>query len=385
MNQISRPPSFVTLAMQHAERGEWAIARALLEYAEALPRDRHVARFLLWEVCQALGDPDAGVAYLGAAVAETSLTFRPAKAPQRRVLVVNTPGDFQANLPVALLLDEATTDLHTLWLHDPASLPTDLPDIDCVFIAIAQDCRHDAALEAADRLAARIGKPVINQGHRIAATGRDAAAALLRDVPGAIVPLQVLCARATLAHAIAFPAIIRPHTSHAGTGLARIANGQELRNYLADHPADEGFFVAPFIDYCSADGLWRKFRVVFVGGRPMPFHLAIHDDWAVWYYNAGMDRDAGKRAEEATFLTDITAVFSTTAMGALEEIAKRIGLDYFGLDCGLMPDGTLVVFEVETGMIVHDRPEGDAFAYRQAPARRILTAVTNMIDARIAG
>jgi hypothetical protein len=50
-----------------------------------------------------------------------------------------------------------------------------------------------------------------------------------------------------------------------------------------------------------------------------------------------------------------------------------------------MPDGTLVVFEVETGMIVHDRPEGDAFAYRQAPARRILTAVTNMIDARIAG
>ena len=385
MNQISAAPSFVTLAMQHAERGEWAISRALLEYAEAFPRDRHVARFLLWEVCQALGDPDAGVAYLRAAVAEVALTFRPATVPQRRVLVVNTLGDFQANLPVALLLDEATTDLHTLWLLDPAILPTDLPDIDCIFIAIAQDHRHDAALQAADRLAAHIGKPVINPGHRIARTGRDAVAAMLGNLPGAIVPPQTLLGRATLAHPIAFPAIIRPHTSHAGTGLARIANAQDLRRYLAEHQAVEEFFVAPFIDYRSTDGFWRKFRVVFVDGRPMPFHMAIHDDWAVWYYNAGMDRDAGKRAEEAAFLTNITAVFPAQAMGALEEIAARIGLDYFGLDCGLMPDGTLVVFEVETGMIVHDRPEGDAFAYRQPPARRILTAVTNMIDARIAG
>ncbi len=383
MNQISPQVSFVTLAMQHAERGEWAIARALLEYAEAVPRDRHAARFLLWEVCQALGDADAGVAYLRAAIAEAPLTFRQAATPQRRLLVVNTPGDFQANLPVALLLDEATTDLHTLWLDDIADAPTNLPDIDCVFIAIAQDHRHDAALRAAGALAARIGKPVINPAHRIAATGRDAAAVLLRDVPDAIVPPQILLGRAALADKIAFPAIIRPRHSHAGTGLARIGNHNDLLRYLADYPGDDEFFTAPFIDYRSADGLWRKFRVVFVDGTPMPFHMAIHDDWAVWYYNAGMDRDAGKRAEEAAFLADISAVFPPCAIRALEEIAARIGLDYFGLDCGLMPDGTLVVFEVETGMIVHDRPEGDVFAYRQAPARRILTAVAAMIDARI--
>lgn len=384
MTQRPPPTSFITLAMRHAERGEWSIARALLEYALAVPRDRQAARFLLWEVCQALGDPDAGIAYLQAAVAETPLTVRQASNPQRRVLVLNTPGDFQANLPVAMLLDEATTDLHTLWLRDPAALPTDLPEIDCVFIAIAQDHRHADALRAADALAGCIGKPVINAGHRIAATGRDAAAALLRDVPGAIVPHQMMCARAKLAERIAFPAIIRPRHSHAGIGLARIANHNELRVYLADQPAEDQFFSAPFIDYRSTDGQWRKFRVVFVDGRPMPFHMAIHDDWAVWYYNAGMDRDADKRVEEAAFLDDISAVFPRQAMQALQEIAARIGLDYFGLDCGLMPDGNLVVFEVETGMIVHDRPEGEVFAYRLLPAKRILTAVTAMIDARIA-
>ena len=383
MNQISPPTSFITLAMQHAERGEWSIARALLDYALAVPRDRQTARFLLWEVCQVLGDTDEAVAYLRAAVAETPLTFRHAATPHRRVLVLNTPGDFQANLPVAMLLDEATTDLHTLWLHDLNTLPAILPEVDCVFIAIAEDQRHGDALRAADGLAARLGKPVINHGHRIAATGRDEAAALLNDVPAAIVPRQILLGRALLADQIAFPAIIRPRYSHAGSGLARIAYHHELQAYLADRPGEDEFFVAPFIDYRSTDGLWRKFRVVFVDGNPMPFHMAIHDDWAVWYYNAGMDRDAGKRLEEAAFLADINAVFPPQAMRALRVIAARIGLDYFGLDCGLMPDGTLVVFEVETGMIVHDRPEGEVFTYRQGPARRILTAVTAMIDARI--
>lgn len=387
MNQIAPPTSFITLAMQHAERGDWSIARALLDYALAVPGDRQSARFLLWEVCQVLGDSDTAVAHLRAAVAETPLTFRHAANPVRRVLVVNTPGDFQANLPVAMLLDDATTDLHTLWLHDPAADPeallAALPDIDCVFIAIAEDYRHADALRAADALAARIGKPVINAGHLIAATGRDAVAKLLGEVADAVVPQQTMRPRAAVGDLQDFPAIIRPRHSHAGTGLVRVAHHADVQAYLAEHPDDE-FFVAPFIDYRSADGLWRKFRVVFVDGTPMPFHMAIHDDWAVWYYNAGMDRDAGKRVEEARFLTDLSAVFPPPAMRALHDIAARIGLDYFGLDCGLMPDGRLVVFELETGMIVHDRPEGEIFSYRQLPARRILTAVTAMIDARIA-
>ena len=42
------------------------------------------------------------------------------------------------------------------------------------------------------------------------------------------------------------------------------------------------------------------------------------------------------------------------------------------------------MFEVETGMIVHDRDEGPAYAYKTAPARRILHAAEAMVDRRIA-
>ncbi len=383
MNQISPPVSFITLAMQHAERSEWPVARALLEYAVNIPRDRQAARLLLWEVCQVLGDADAGVAHLRTAVTEMPLTFRPAKHPRRRVLVINVVGDFQANLPVAMLLDDTTTDVHTLWLQPLVPVPDLLPDIDCVFIAIAEDQRHAEILRAADLLAAKLGKPLINPGHLIAATGRDQMAALLGDIPNAIVPRQALGLAQDLLTGGAFPLIIRPRHSHAGTGLARIGDAAALASYLRPFQPADLFFVAPFIDYRSTDGAWRKYRIIFVDGQPMPFHMAIHDDWAVWYYNAGMDLDAGKRAEENAFLNDFDHAFPPRAIVALREIAVRVGLAYFGLDCGLMPDGTLVVFEVETGMIVHDRPEGEVFAYRLAPSRRILAAVTALIDARI--
>ena len=103
------------------------------------------------------------------------------------------------------------------------------------------------------------------------------------------------------------------------------------------------FYVAPFVNYRSADGFWRKYRLVFVGGRPWPYHLAIHSDWAIWYYNARMDLKVWKRAEEARFLQDIRQAFPGRALAALRTIGERVGLDYFEVDCGVLPDGRIVV------------------------------------------
>lgn len=379
-------------AMAHAGRNEWAPARAVLEQAIGQPGQRHQAQFLLWEVCQVLGDPTAAVAHLRAAVAEAPLVARPSATPSRHVLAIAVTGDFQANLPIAMLLTEATTSLTTFWLDDPAAvlaapaaIAASLPDdIDAVFIVIAEDVAHAEALRAADGLAAALGRPVINHGTQIAAASRDAMAQRLAGIPGAIVPGQHLRHRlALVAMPPAFPAIIRPRASHAGHGLARLGDEAEMADYLAGQAAEDWFFVAPFIDYRNADGQWRKYRLIFVAGEVFPFHLAVHDDWAVWYYNAGMAENPVKQAEERRFLEDIRSVFPPAAMQALGEIACRVGLDYFGLDCGLLDNGDLVVFEVETGMIVHDRNEGSRFDYKILPARKILRAVESMIDQKI--
>ena len=152
----------------------------------------------------------------------------------------------------------------------------------------------------------------------------------------------------------AFPFIVRPCGSHAGRDLALIRDRAELDRYLDRPHLPETFVTAPFIDYRSPDRLYRKCRIAFVGGRPYPVHLAVHDDWAVWYYNAGMDRSVWKQAEEALFMADLPAWTGPVATRALHAIADRVELDYFGLDCAVLPDGKLLVFEVETGMLVRD-------------------------------
>ena len=369
------------------EQAHWRQSRLELEAAMSDPVLRREVRRMLWEICQALGDRTAAVAHLQAAVDEDPL-FTPRRTalrpPLRSVLVLAAVGDFQANFPLDRLFDDSTV-LHTLWLSDPeailrdpaGAIPARLPPLDAVFIAVAQDARHETVLRAADALAAAIGLPTINGGERIARLSRAGTAALLRGLPDAIVPSHHEVDHGA-APPIAFPIIIRPLGSHAGQKLRRLADAGELEQYYASNQAIPRFTMAPFIDYRSEDGAWRKYRVIFVDGVAYPLHLAIHDDWAIWYYNARMQDCPVKQAEERGFLADMQAAIPAPALRALQQLAQRIGLDYFGLDCGVMPDGRLLVFEIETGMIVHERnPGGGA-----DPCTRIRRAVEQLIDRR---
>lgn len=90
---------------------------------------------------------------------------------------------------------------------------------------------------------------------------------------------------------------------------------------------------------------------------------------------------AWMQAEEEHFLRAPEQVFGPRRRAALRVIRDRIGLDYFGIDCGLDPDGHLVVFEVNAAMLVHDQnPE---FPYKDRYIRRIKRAFDGML-ARLA-
>ena len=364
------------------DEADWRDCRARLEQATLDPALRRQAHRLLWDLCQLLRDGKAARSHLSVAIAEDPFFSRPHLAsapPLRSVLALAAPGDYQSNLPLDRLFDE-TTLLHTLWIADAqavlrnpaAAVPAGLPPVDCVFIAVAEDARHGAALRAADALAAAIGRPTLNCGERVSRLSRAGTARLFRDLPDAVVPSHHLVSNGETLP-IALPVIIRPLGSHAGKSLSRISDQDELEAYYQDNRAEQRFTVAPFFDYRSADGLWRKYRVVFVDAVPFPLHLAIHNDWAVWYYNAGMQACPRKQAEERRFLDHLPAAMPERAVSCLQEIGRRVGLDYFGLDCAVTRDGRLLVFEVETGMIVQNG--GGA-------AARIRHAVERLIDLR---
>lgn len=402
LGQIATPPcgSLLDEALLRMDGSDWDGAYRLLVEALEQPAMQRDAHLLLSEVCQARGDREAALQHLSDALAQHPLTSRSARPEagglvRRRVLMLAVPGDFQANLPLAMLLDDPQTELHTLWITDPAMILSDpwraralVPrGIDIVFTVIAQDERHTEALRAADMLIATLGLPSLNNPRVISGLSRVDAAWMLEGCDDLIVPQPRLLSRKLLACETigrgGAEMLVRPQYSHAGLGLARIADAAARDTYLAAHAEETGFILTPFVDTRSADGLFRKYRVVFVGGQWLPVHMAIHSDWAVWYYNAGMQAHRERRREEQAFLAAPREVLSASAQRALDHIGRRIRLDYFGVDFGIAPDGRAVLFEVETGMIVHHSDDPTIFGYRLEAARHIRRETELMIDRRI--
>ena len=134
------------------------------------------------------------------------------------------------------------------------------------------------------------------------------------------------------------------------------------------------------IDCTSADGYVRKYRFIFVGESILPYHLAIGSDWKVHHLSTDMAHWPWMQEEEAAFLADPGAVFSASHYQALHTVRERIGLDYFGIYCGLDRTGDLVVFEVNASMLVHD--DNTQFPYKDPFVRGIKNAFDAMLRKR---
>ena len=67
----------------------------------------------------------------------------------------------------------------------------------------------------------------------------------------------------------------------------------------------------------------------------------------------------------------------------LGPLAERVGLDYFGIDCGETPEGELLIFEADVAMIVHAMDPPDLFPYKRPQMRKVFDAFRAML-ARVA-
>jgi len=307
-----------------------------------------------------------------------------------RLLAFMAPGDFLANTPLEFMVQDEKVSLDMLYLVPGSPLPHPLPDHDVAIVAATELEENRAVLDQLATLIPSWPRPVVNAPDRIARLTRDGAWNLLRSVPGVVYPINARIDRARLAAVgnaqttiadvlgFTFPLIVRPIDSHAGHGLARIANPTAIAAYLDEQPAQD-FFVAPFIDYRGGDGLYRKCRVAFVDGRPYACHMAISAHWMIHYLNAGMLESAEKRAEEARFMAEFDQGFALRHHDALAGIAERIGLDYVTMDCAETSDGRLLVFEVGNGMIVHAMDPPELFPYKAPQMRKVFAAFTAML------
>ena len=108
-----------------------------------------------------------------------------------------------------------------------------------------------------------------------------------------------------------------------------------------------------------------------IDGVPFPSHMGISDHWMIHYLNAGMTRSADKRAEEAQFMDEFETGFRRRHEATLRDVWKRLGLEYFALDCAELADGRLLVLEIDVAMIVHKMDPPDMFRTARPHAEAI--------------
>ena len=371
------PPVLAMLGNVLVRRGRYVDAlEAYRSAADGDPTDA-LAHWACAEIAHVLDDVATSTEYRARALALQRVYPDPMPAGARLgVLLLLRDAPYSVNAPLELLLDRSRVAVHKYYLEGAPD--AELPPFALAITAFGTAHGAAGAIQRARAFAAG-AIPLLNDPARLGGTAREALGATLQGIEGVVSVQAEVVPPARLASA-PLPALIRPIDTHAGEGFALADTPDALRRHLTRFPA-ERYYRAPFVEYRSRDGLYRKFRVIYVDGVAYPYHLAAAPQWMVHYQTSPMREIPQLRAQERAFLEDPTRVLPSWER-VMPQIAGAVGLEYFGIDATVLPDGRLLVFEADAAMLVHDEDARDVFAYKRPHVARIREALHASIARR---
>lgn len=235
---------------------------------------------------------------------------------------------------------------------------------------------------------------VINRPESMLRSTREQVARVLTGIPGLIVPKAIrvrtanagLTVGAAMRAGLAFPVIVRLAGTHSGRIVGLFNSPDEMRSGLGE---GGDLIITEFIDFKSLDGLYRKYRFFFIGRHIIFRHMLVSDYWNVHAKDRMrfMVERPELLAEEAELFKSPEAPLPPDNFRTLEAIRDRMSLDYFGMDCGVMPDGRLVLFEANATMSFFpflDVPEFNYVRQCLAPAQRAFRELLGLAPAKAA-
>jgi hypothetical protein len=374
-NKIAR----VNLGNLLREEQDPTAARAHYEAALAIDPGLHEAHQGMAWVLQELGLEDRDQhwqkGYTGHAV--VSKPYRGTGMGLPLLMLVAARG---GNIPTQLWLNDrlfAVSAIYAEFYDSDLVLPPHALIVNT--ISDADLC--DLALARAEEIVARSTAPVINRPARVRLTGRIEIARRLAAIDGVIAPTTHALAPSALLAAddLRFPLLLRRRGFHNGQHFVYVDSHASLPQALACLGSDT-LLAIQYLDARGADGMARKYRVMFVDGVAYPVHLAISADWKVHYATSAMAGSAAYRSEERRFIENMPAVLGSRAMAALAQIGATLGLEYGGIDFGLAPNGSLLLFEANATMIVFPPGPDPMWNYRRRAISDVLDAATRMLQ-----
>lgn len=225
--------------------------------------------------------------------------------------------------------------------------------------------------------------PCFNHPAAILETGRDRVAEKLDAIAGVEAP-KTLRARidepsdiqsVMRQHGFHFPILLRIAGTHGGLALVRADSTDEIKTALSSIPwGGRELYISQFVEYADNDLLYRKMRIVVVGSGIFLRHSIATHEWQV---------HAQKRSEAALIVEErMLETFDETILPAIRgrilAIANALDLDYFGIDCCLRADGSLLVFEANAAMnvLLNQFPSPNCW---DRPVQRIHDALADLL------
>lgn len=228
------------------------------------------------------------------------------------------------------------------------------------------------------------GAACFNHPDAVRRCTRDGVASAIADVGGLCVPrtLRVAphepedLARAIDCAELEYPVIVRIAGSHGGSSTRKIDSSDELRPVLAGIPwGGRSIYATEYVPYRSGDGMHRKMRLVVVGDQIHLRHLVASPGWHVHAESRSGTAAAEEERAVAGFGDDLLPTLRARVFG----VADALQLDYFGIDCALLPDGRLLIFEANPAMnvLLNNVPRPN---YWEPVVERITDALVGLLD-----
>ena len=210
------------------------------------------------------------------------------------------------------------------------------------------------SLAVASALCNKINRQIINSPKRVLGTSREDIATLADSIEGILAPPTIKIKTKHISELFLSQKKFLPL-------IACPPPGEQHWNWIdshrvADINCPEWINLTKFVNFVSADGLHRKYRVFVIGGDILPEHCIISADWNI-HSSSRMNEMLGSdiyQEEERRFLRSPRSVLSEANMNSLRLLGQKIGLDYVGMDFSLMPDGRILLFEANSGMRVNN-------------------------------
>lgn len=286
--------------------------------------------------------------------------------------VWNGNSDFHAQI---INKDIVVDKLNIIWFEN-IEYKTAKPDIIVNCINDADICFESLkkAEQLIDSLKARLPKiEVFNAPQFIINTRRDSIYQNYKDLPQIHIPKTIRITPKSPSQVILelekngmnFPFLIRACGAHQSESLQLIADKSDIKKLEIYAFDKKEYYLTEFVDYKSEDGLYKKARLLIIDGKIMPRHYMTGESWMV-HGNLHEEYMASRnqcKKDEIYFLQNYQKMISRDALESLKTIYKRSQLDYLGFDFAIMPDKSLLIFEINPAQNAFVKLSEQSFPY----------------------